>query len=47
MTRNIVNIELVTWTGPTVKSVSGAIEMWISIPGRYSSFLPLSRIGLI
>ena len=43
MTTNIMNSELVTRTGPTVKSVSGAIAMWISIPGRYSSFLSNSR----
>jgi hypothetical protein len=45
MTMNIVNIELVTGTGPTMKRVSAAIEMWISIPGRYSSYLSLSWVG--
>ena len=43
MTTNIMNRELVTLMGPTVKRVSGAIAMWISIPGRYSSSLPFSR----
>ncbi len=43
MTTNVMSMELVTLTGPTVKRVSGAIAMWISIPGRYSSFPPRSR----
>ncbi|MCC2628900.1 MAG: hypothetical protein K0S14_2550 [Thermomicrobiales bacterium] len=42
MTTNVMNSELVTRRGPTVKRVSGAIAMWISIPGRYSSSLSRS-----
>ena len=37
MTTNVMNREFVTLMGPTVKRVSGAIAMWISIRGRYSS----------
>jgi hypothetical protein len=43
MTTKVMNREFVTLTGPTVKRVSGAIAMWISIRGRYSSCLSISR----